>query len=120
MTYTDTIVAHLDKHRAMILPLARQCLRAGFSLTMVKGGTETATAFIAETGDFEPAYAIARDHADPADAAMVIKLFERPLTGTTYNQSGKSNINLIFLQGSAREFFSRHAENRGADPPGPR
>ncbi len=89
----------------MVVPLIKQCFRAGFSSSLVLDGKETDLRLVVNAGDFAPVYALAAGHAAPANGSLQIGLREKTLTSTTYDESGHSDIELVFLKGSARDFF---------------
>jgi hypothetical protein len=105
LTFTNEIVDHIKRHRAMLQPLLRELMRLNFGCVLALDGRETDMAPFALGTDFDAIYELAASHAIPAPGSLQVRLNGKTLTAAVYDQRGHSDIELVFLRASAREFF---------------
>ncbi len=105
MPFSDELIDHFKLHSDMLLTFMRQLLSVGFSGFFIKDDEILDVEPYLEKGSFEPGYKILADHAKPANAVFQIRLNDNVVTDSAYDQDGHTDIDLVFFQGSARQFL---------------
>jgi len=105
LPFTVELIDHFKLHSDMMLTLLRQLYAVEFSGFFIKDDEILAVEDYLDKGDFEPGYEILADYARPANAVFQIRLNGKVVTDSAYDQDGHTDIDLVFLQGSAREFL---------------